>query len=974
MISVSRVMLRIPGLWRRVGLCLILLTALALRLHQLGAQSLWYDETVSAYLASQDLVALTRHTAGDIHPPLYYYLLHVWTRLTGDCEFALAFVSLFCGVLLVAMAYRLGAHLIDPPTGMLAATITALSPFHIWYSQEVRMYTLGSLLGMLTLWALVRLRRHRRAWLAWALAAAAGLYSLYYFAFLLVFENLFVLGSWRRRGLASGIYFRHWLAAQAATAILYLPWLPIFYRQATDPPVPPWRSFTDGWTVLRETWSALVVGQSMTPQQAWPILILAVALYLVALGWGQARGLARLTSEGVKGLLVGYTVVPIALIWLLSLVTPLYHVRYAFLYAAPFSIVLAWGMRAAWERRSIVGRLAVAAAALALVGASLFSLRQFWNDSHYAADDYRSAVRYIARRLGPNDAVLINAGYVYPAFLYYYRGPIAWRGRLTDYPATGVDGHHGAVIVQTGTIDGPPNLGWGSHASDFYAISRAEAAIALERLFAHHERVWMLRAYDTVTDPQGFVRAWLEEHGLLLDDWVVAGEANARVQGWRTHRAPQTTALAPPYPLDIRFGARIMRLLGCDGCLGPVMAGDDIPLSLYWRREAAPGSPTAIDYSVSVGLYNARGRRLAQYDEQPGAPLYPTSRWAQGEVMAQPLRLPVPLGTPPGTYTIEVTVYNPANGAPLAITGAEAGNRARLGSVAVTRPAAWPRAAWPAIGQALGYDFGGQLRLARAAWPSGPIAIGDTLSFDFLWQALRPPRADYQIVVRLAHRDGRVAAETTYAPADGLYPASSWLPGEVVIDHAALLVTGAVAAGRYDLEVGVRVSEGGWLGRPRRLGLIELQARPINTVVPPIAHRLDARLGESIRLLGYDLAPAMPRPGDELTLTLYWQALAGLAESFKVFNHLLAPGGQIAAQRDGYPADGRQPTSGWVAGEVIADTYRIAIPADAPPGRYRLLTGMYREADFSRLPAFDRQGQPSGDAILLTEVEIGQRP
>lgn len=964
---------RSPSLRRRLGLGLVLLLALALRLHQLGAQSLWYDETVSAYLASQDLIALTRHTAGDIHPPLYYYLLHIWARLAGDSEFALAFVSLFCGMLLVAMAYRLGTRLIDPPTGMLAAAITALSPFHIWYSQEVRMYTLGSLLAMLTLWALVRMRQDSRAWLAWALAAAAGLYSLYYFAFLLVFENLFVLGSWlRRRELATGAYLRRWLAAQATAAILYLPWLPIFYRQATDPPVPPWRSFTDGWTVLRETWSALVVGQSMTPQQAWPVLILAVVLYLVALGRGQARERTGLTSGMVKALLVGYTAVPMVLIWLLSFITPLYHVRYAFLYAAPFSIVLAWGMRAAWEGRLAVKRLAVAAAALALISASLFSFSQFWNDPRYAADDYRSAVRYIARRLGPNDAVLINAGYVYPAFLYYYRGPIAWRGRLTDYPAAGVDGHHGAVIVQMGTIDGPPNLGWGSPASDFYAIARTDAAAALERLFANHERVWMLRAYDTVTDPQGFVRAWLEAHGLLFDDWVIAGEANARVQGWRTHRAPQTTAPTPPYPLDVRFGAGIVRLLGFDGDLAPLAAGDDLPLSLYWRWEAASGSAAAIDYSVSVGLYNARGRRLAQYDEQPGAPLYPTSRWAQGEVMAQPLRLAVPLGTPPGTYTIEVTVYDPANGAPLSIVGTEPGSRARLGSIAVTQPAAWPRVAWPAIGQALGYDFGGQLRLARAAWPTDPVVAGDTLSFAFLWQAVRPPRADYQVVVRLTRGDGRAMAEAVHAPADGLHPTSSWLPGEVVIDHAALLVPGAIAAGRYDLEVGVRAPDGGWLGRPQRLGPLELHARAISTAIPPMAHRLDARLGESIRLLGYDLTPATPRPGDELTLTLYWQALAGVAESFKVFNHLIAPDGQIAAQRDGYPADGRQPTSGWVAGEVISDVYRIAIPADAPPGRYRLFTGMYREADFSRLPAFDRQGQPLGDAILLTEVEVDQ--
>ena len=67
----------------RPGLVLVLLAAFALRVFRLGVASLWYDETVSTFLARQDLVDLTRHTAGDIHPPLYYYLLHFWGQLAG---------------------------------------------------------------------------------------------------------------------------------------------------------------------------------------------------------------------------------------------------------------------------------------------------------------------------------------------------------------------------------------------------------------------------------------------------------------------------------------------------------------------------------------------------------------------------------------------------------------------------------------------------------------------------------------------------------------------------------------------------------------------------------------------------------------------------------------------------------------------------------------------------------------------------
>ena len=60
----------------RIGLLLGILAAFALRLFHLGATSLWYDETVSVVLARKSIPALLAHTAGDIHPPGYYLLLH----------------------------------------------------------------------------------------------------------------------------------------------------------------------------------------------------------------------------------------------------------------------------------------------------------------------------------------------------------------------------------------------------------------------------------------------------------------------------------------------------------------------------------------------------------------------------------------------------------------------------------------------------------------------------------------------------------------------------------------------------------------------------------------------------------------------------------------------------------------------------------------------------------------------------------
>src|SRR5205814_2407351 len=112
---------RIFSAWlRRDRLLLVLcLFAFALRVFQLGAQSLWYDEGFSAWLSAQSLDQITLKTAADIHLPLYYYLLHVWMRAGGPSEFSLRFLSLAPGVLLVPVIFLMTRKLVDETTAWI---------------------------------------------------------------------------------------------------------------------------------------------------------------------------------------------------------------------------------------------------------------------------------------------------------------------------------------------------------------------------------------------------------------------------------------------------------------------------------------------------------------------------------------------------------------------------------------------------------------------------------------------------------------------------------------------------------------------------------------------------------------------------------------------------------------------------------------------------------------------------------------
>jgi hypothetical protein len=140
-----------------------------------------------------------------------------------------------------------------------------------------------------------------------------------------------------------------------------------------------------------------------------------------------------------------------------------------------------------------------------------------------------------------------------------------------------------------------------------------------------------------------------------------------------------------------------------------------------------------------------------------------------------------------------------------------------------------------------------------------------------------------------------------------------------------------------------------------------------------IQHPLRADLGGKVRLLGYALDPEQVAPGETLLLTLYWQALAPMEESYTVFTHLLDQEGRIQAQMDGEPQGGGLPTDRWVAGQVVPDNYALEVAPDARPGPHLLEVGMYLLATMERLPVqVPGSGAELSDRVILGTVEVAQ--
>jgi hypothetical protein len=141
------------------------------------------------------------------------------------------------------------------------------------------------------------------------------------------------------------------------------------------------------------------------------------------------------------------------------------------------------------------------------------------------------------------------------------------------------------------------------------------------------------------------------------------------------------------------------------------------------------------------------------------------------------------------------------------------------------------------------------------------------------------------------------------------------------------------------------------------------------TSPPPIQHPQQAILGHRIHFLGYDLRHSPFKPGGQVYLILYWQAIDKIEEDYTVFTHLLDSEGRLRAQKDNPPVNGLLPTTAWEAGEIIQDRYIIPLDPELPPGKYQLETGMYQLETGQRLEV---HGGPEGggDRLLLSTVEV----
>ena len=827
----------------RASLLLILLLAAFLRFYRLNAQSLWADEGNSVRLAERSLSLITQGAAHDIHPPLYYYLLHFWMRAFGHSEFAVRSLSALVGMALVWLTYLLGRQLFDRTTGLVAALLAALSPFQIYYSQETRMYILAALLGALSVYFFGKLVNWELAdresadqrpsiplskspiyqfanyqstnLLLFILFTALGLYTHYSFPIVMAAENL-VYGlwlalSWRRRFWAR---LARWMALQLAVVALYLPWLPIAYRQLrgwppTSEPLRP--SFIFGEALRLYSLGPTAERGGLAPwlMAGFAILFLAglfpsitnlrVPNPRITNFSGSQSLLSRgvLAPSGRRGrrpvayhcdllnlrtfLLLLYSLLPALTIYGLSLFKPTYRPKFFLVGSPAFCLVLARGVlfcnqqQAASSKHLATRYLLLATCLIFIAAASAHSLHNYYFDPKYARDDYRSIAEYISALGREGDAVLLNAPNQWEVFTYYYHGG------LPLYP-----------LPRSRPLD------------------EAETAKELEAIAARHDRLFAVLWALPESDPNRFVERWLSEHAYKAsDEWY--GNVRLAIYALPADGEPPTH---PQTDRGVRLGDEIA-LLGYSLPADRIEAGDVLRLTLFWQALGEPGER----YKVFVHLLDEANHIVGQCDGEPGGGMKITTLWQPGQRIIDRYGVLIWPGTPPGRHRLEIGMYSLATGRRLPV-GEGSSDRVLLGAIEVLRPAEPPPPAALKMQYRegvkcqgltlLGYDLH---KLGYGHRPQEPLHPGDVLHLNLYWRAERAPEDDWQLTLRLIDGEGRAWATQEARIAGVDYPATSWQAGEVVRAQFDLFIPSDAPAGRYRVE-GELVPTSGEPARP----------------------------------------------------------------------------------------------------------------------------------------------------------------
>jgi len=432
-----------PEAWYTAVLVAIFAVGLALRLYDLGSESLWFDELWAVRIARMEPLEIIRASLGDNNPPLYYLGLHYWMLLVGDSEVAIRFPSAIASALAVPVIYVIGTLLFGRAAGLMAALILSLSTYQIRYAQEARAYALLVFLGLTSFYFLEKClddeKRSRLTTAGYVASTTLLMYTHVYGILLVAAQGTYLLATRQAP--------KKWLVPAGLVAVLYVPgvaWLGVNVLSSEG-------AWNNAMFWVPEPTFANVVD--------FFIIYSGFALVAGAFGLLATFGLVELvrSKQGSTAcLLLAWLLVPIVVPFVVShLYRPMLLDRYTIAASPAFYLLVARGVEGL--RSTKYSRVIAAVAVTAVSLAATFGY--FVTTTH---TPWREVASYVEEHAKPGDLVLFDEGSGKFMFDYYLQRE--------------------DVTQEVATLDSSPPVTW------------KETQEGLAPTVEGHRRVWLVRS------------------------------------------------------------------------------------------------------------------------------------------------------------------------------------------------------------------------------------------------------------------------------------------------------------------------------------------------------------------------------------------------------------------------------------------------------------------------------------------------
>jgi uncharacterized membrane protein len=345
-------------------LLLIILAGTIFRISGLDKFALTDDETYCYYLAKQSFPFGILNTIfnQDIHAPLYFFILHGWMKWIGENDIILRHLSVIFGILNIPVGYLIGKNLLSKKLGLLIASFISFNALLIYYSQEIKFYSLLPLLISLSFLFLIKIIKNEKSnpfdYAGLIISNLAVLYT-YTFGLIFIFFQAFLFLVYF---FITKREFKTFLYAQLITFGLFLPYLIIFIPHhifnysKTIFDVIPWSgglSFSSLIAYIQDLFSPLLVGIRQAPDSNYylmflgylfkPMFLLVVIVPIIIYFTGIVRGLVSKNSFIILTFLTGILFISVEIFLTLAGKFGILP-RYMILSLIPFIITACYGL------------------------------------------------------------------------------------------------------------------------------------------------------------------------------------------------------------------------------------------------------------------------------------------------------------------------------------------------------------------------------------------------------------------------------------------------------------------------------------------------------------------------------------------------------------------------------------------------------------------------------------------------------